>query len=103
MSVLVEFSMTPIGQGESVSEFVARSLEIIDKIGVPYRLGPMGTCLEGEWDEVFGVIRACYDRMRRDCQRISCTIKVDAREGRDGRLQAKVQRVQELVGRKLDE
>jgi len=103
MSVLVEFSMTPVGQGESVSEYVARSLEIIDKSSVPYRLGPMGTCLEGEWDEVFGVIRACYDRMRRDCQRISCTIKVDAREGRDGRLQAKVQRVQELVGRKLDE
>jgi uncharacterized protein (TIGR00106 family) len=103
MSVLVEFSMTPIGKGESVSEYVARSLEIIDKSGVPYRLGPMGTCLEGEWDAVFGVIRDCYQLMRQDCPRISCTIKVDAREGRDGRLRAKVARVQQLVGRKLDE
>lgn len=103
MSVLVEFSMSPLGQGESVSEHVARSLDIIDQSGVPYRLGPMGTCLEGEWDEVFGVIRACYERMRRDCRRISCSIKVDAREGREGRLDAKVQRVQELVGRKLAE
>ena len=29
--VLLEFSMTPLGKGESVSEYVSRSLDIIDR------------------------------------------------------------------------
>ena len=102
MSVLVEFSMTPIGRGESVSQYVARSLEIIQQSGVSHQLGPMGTCLEGEWDEVFDVIRRCYERMRADCPRISCAIKVDARQGRGGRIRAKVQRVESLVAREKE-
>lgn len=60
MSVLLEFSMTPIDQGESVSTFVARSLELIEKSRVEYRLGPMGTCLEGDWDEVMAVVRQYF-------------------------------------------
>ena len=52
MSVVLEFSMTPLGKGESVSKYVARSLDIIDRSKIPYCLGPMGTCLEGEWDAV---------------------------------------------------
>ena len=64
--VLLEFSMSPLGKGESVSKFVSRSLDIIDKSGVPYRLNPMGTVLEGEWDEVFAVVRQCYERMKKD-------------------------------------
>src|SRR5947199_354099 len=65
--VLLEFSMSPLGKGESVGRYVARSLEIVDASGVDYRLNPMGTVLEGEWDEVFGVVRQCYERLRRDC------------------------------------
>lgn len=101
MSVLVEFSMSPLGEGESVSEAVSGSLDVIDRSGVSYQLGPMGTCLEGEWDQVFDVIRSCYETMRASCRRITCTIKVDAREGHDGRLRDKVERVQTLVGRPL--
>jgi uncharacterized protein (TIGR00106 family) len=101
MSVLVEFSMSPLDKGESVGDYVARSLDIIDTSGMPYRLGPMGTCLEGDWDEVFGVVQACYEQMRKDCRRITATIKLDAREGREGRLIAKVERVERAVGRDL--
>ncbi|MEE8259552.1 MAG: thiamine-binding protein, partial [Nitrospinaceae bacterium] len=45
--ILLEFSMSPMDKGESVSPYVSRSLDIISNSGVPYRLGPMGTCLEG--------------------------------------------------------
>ena len=92
--VLLEFSMSPLGKGESVSEYVARSLDIIDKSGVPYRLNPMGTVLEGEWDEVFGVVRKCFEQMKTDCNRISCSIKVDYRKGHSGRLESKVASVE---------
>jgi len=102
MSVLAEFSMSPMDKGESVSNYVARSLEIIASSGLPYRLGPMGTCLEGDWDAVMGVIKQCYDRMAQDCRRISVSIKMDIRQGHEGRLTAKIAKVESLVGRKLD-
>jgi len=38
--VLLEFAMSPLTKGESVSAFVARSLDIIDKSGLPYQLTP---------------------------------------------------------------
>jgi uncharacterized protein (TIGR00106 family) len=102
MSVLAEFSMTPLDQGESVSKYVARSLEIVADSGVPYKLGPMGTCLEGEWDDVLSVITNCYRRMSADCNRISVSIKIDARAGHEGRLTGKIKKVQDTLGRELN-
>jgi uncharacterized protein (TIGR00106 family) len=92
--VLLEFSMSPLGRGESVGKYVSRSLDIIDRSGVAYRLNPMGTVLEGEWNDVFGVVR-------KDCNRISCTIKVDYRKGRKGRLESKVASVEKRLKRKI--
>jgi uncharacterized protein (TIGR00106 family) len=100
--LLAEFSMTPLDKGESVSAYVSRSIDIVDKSGLPYKLGPMGTCVEGEWDQVFGVIRACFDRMREDCNRISIAIKVDYRKGKSGRLESKIAAVEAKLGRKVN-
>jgi uncharacterized protein (TIGR00106 family) len=99
--VLLEFSMSPLGKGESVGKYVSRSLDIIDKSGVDYRLNPMGTVLEGEWDDVMDVVRQCYERMRKDCNRVSCTIKIDYRKGHTGRLSGKTASVEKRLKRKL--
>jgi uncharacterized protein (TIGR00106 family) len=99
--VLLEFSMSPLGKGESVGKYVARSLDIIDKSGVNYRLNPMGTVLEGEWDDVMRVVTRCFQRMKRDCRRISCSIKVDYRKGHSGRLSSKVASVERRLKRKV--
>lgn len=99
--VLLEFSMSPLGKGESVGKYVARSLDIVDRSGVAYRLNPMGTVLEGEWDEVMAVVKQCYVRMRKDCNRISCSIKIDYRKGKQGRLEGKVASVESRLKRKL--
>lgn len=101
MSVLLEFSMSPLGKDESVGDYVARSLDIIDRSGLPYRLNPMGTVIEGEWDEVFAVVRECFEMMKTDCPRISTSIKVDYREGRTGRIEAKVESLEKRLGREL--
>ncbi len=100
-SVLLEFSMYPLDKSESLSQYVSRSLDIIDKSGLDYRLNPMGTVIEGSWDEVFEVVRRCYERMSQDCDRISCSIKVDYRKGHEGRLDSKIKTVEEGVGREL--
>jgi uncharacterized protein (TIGR00106 family) len=100
--ILLEFSMSPLGKGESVGAYVARSLEIVEKSGLDYRLHAMGTILEGEWDEAMAVVKRCYEAMRTDCPRISCSIKIDAREGASGRLASKVQSVEKRLGHKLE-
>ena len=99
--VLLEFAMAPAGQGDSYSGAVARILDVIDKSGVPYQLTPMGTILEGEWDDVMGVVTACFRTLEADFQRVGATIKIDWRAAPGGRLKSKVARVEEKLGRKL--
>ena len=99
--VLLEFSMTPISRGESVSAYVARSLDIVDRSGLPYQLTPMGTILEGEWAEVMAVVTACFEAMSADCARVGTQIRIDYRAGKGGRLKAKVEAVERTLGRKL--
>jgi uncharacterized protein (TIGR00106 family) len=101
MATLLEFSLTPLGVGESVGEYVARSLEIIDASGLPYRLNPMGTVIEGEWHEVMAVVQRCYERMSQDCNRITCAIKIDWRRGATGCLDSKIASIEQKLGRKL--
>jgi uncharacterized protein (TIGR00106 family) len=99
--LLIELSMSPMDKGVSVSRWVARSLEIIDRSGLDYRLGPMGTCIEGEWDEVMALVKRCWKAMGKDCMRITFSIKGDWRGGRRGRLESKVAAVVKKVGRRL--
>lgn len=101
MAMLLEFSMAPLGKGESVGEYVAESLEIIDASGLPYRLNSMGTVLEGEFDEVMNVVRRCLDQMSSRCDRVTCTIKFDWRRDATGRLDSKIESVEKRLGRSL--
>ncbi|MDH5561074.1 MAG: MTH1187 family thiamine-binding protein [Deltaproteobacteria bacterium] len=102
MSVLLEFSMTPLDKGESVSKYVSRSLDIIDQSGLPFSLNPMGTVIEGQWEEVMKVVKDCYDKMNSDCSRISCMIKIDARKGKDGRIKSKIQKIETILNKDLN-
>ena len=99
--LLAEFSIWPMDKGESVGAYVARCLDIVDRSGLPYKLGPLGTCVEGEWDQVMAVISQCQQALAKDCNRISCTVKMDWRKGQVGRLDGKVRSVEEKLGRKL--
>ena len=99
--MLVEFSIFPISSGVSLSKYVARSIEIIQKSGLPYKMNPMGTVIEGEYDEVMDLVRKCHMRMRRDNDRVVTIIKIDDRKGRKGRLDGKITSVQNKVGFKI--
>lgn len=99
--LLAEFSISPLDKGESVGLYVARAVDIVDRSGLPYKLGPLGTCVEGEWAEVMAVIQQCYEELSKDCNRVVCTIKCDWRKGKSGRLTSKTESVQAKVGRRL--
>lgn len=99
--LLAEFSIWPMDKGVSVSPYVARAIDIIDRSGLPYKLGPLGTCIEGEWADVMAVIQKCYEALATDCDRISCTVKMDWRRGATGRIEGKVKSVVEKLGRSV--
>ena len=99
--VLLDFSITPLGQGASVSPYVARCLKIIGDSGLDYRLHAMGTIVEGDLAEVLDVLRCCVESLATDCDRVTCTAKLDYRQGPVGRLTTKVQSVEKLLGHKL--
>ena len=99
--VLLEFSIFPLGKGESLSPFVARSLDIVDRSGLDYRCHAMGTVLEGDFDQVMAVVKECFEAMAEDCHRIECSIKLDYRKGHRGRLEAKVASVERKLGRSV--
>jgi uncharacterized protein (TIGR00106 family) len=67
--------------GESVSAYVAEAFKSINESGLPYEHHAMGTNIEGNWDEVMAVIKACRDRMLEKANRISISIKIDDRKG----------------------
>ncbi|HAF71392.1 TPA: hypothetical protein DCL37_08680 [Candidatus Acetothermia bacterium] len=97
--MVCEFSVVPLGTGESISEQVAKCLKLVRESGLPHQLTPMGTILEGEWDEVFQLIKRCRDELRKGFRRVLITIRVDDREAPPGRLQAKVRSVEEKLVR----
>ncbi len=99
--VLLEFSIAPLEKGDSVSQYVARSLEIIAASGLDYRLHAMGTIVEGELDQVLEVLHDCMQAMSRDCERITCTAKMDYRRGYSGRLESKVTSVEAKLNQDL--
>ncbi|QOV88946.1 MTH1187 family thiamine-binding protein [Humisphaera borealis] len=99
--LLAEISMWPMDKGQSVSPYVARVLDIIDRSGLPYRLGPLGTSIEGEWDEVMAVVKQCFDALAADSERVAITMKCDWRKGRSGSLEGKIASVEQQLGRKL--
>jgi uncharacterized protein (TIGR00106 family) len=100
-TILLEFSMSPLTKGDSVGKYVARSLEIIEKSGLDYRLNPMGTVIEGDWDDALGVVKDCLTKMAEDCDRVSAIVKIDYRKGYKGRLESKIASVEKHLGKKL--
>ncbi|NPV04517.1 MAG: MTH1187 family thiamine-binding protein [Syntrophaceae bacterium] len=99
--MLVQFSIVPLGRGESISEHVARVLDLVDGSGLPYRLTPMGTIVEGEWDEVMALIGACHREALRGAPRALTTIIIDDRPGKADRITEKIRSVEKRLGREL--
>ena len=67
MSTIIELSIFPTDKGESVSEYVARVVGIIERSGLAYQVNPMGTCIEGEWPEAWKVVDRCFTVLQQDC------------------------------------
>ena len=97
MSLLVDFSMFPLDKGESVSPYVARLVKVIRESGLPHKLGPMGTSIEGEFHQVLAVVTRCFEELSKDCDRVYFAIKGDYRKKDEDRITAKVESVEKKL------
>ena len=91
MSVLVAFSVTPLGVGESVGEIVAEAVRVVRESGLPNKTGAMFTEIEGDtWEQVMTVVRQAVEA-------------VAARHDDDGGLLVDAQPRHRLIGRSRDD
>lgn len=95
--VLMEFSVIPIGQGASVSPYIARCLKIVQASGLDYELHAMGTIVEGELDQLLDLMKRCFEELQTDCDRINCTAKFDYQRGVSGQIRGNVRSVEEKL------
>jgi uncharacterized protein (TIGR00106 family) len=100
--MMIEFSVVPLGKGASVSSVIARVLKIVMDSGVRYKANPMGTVVEGEWEQLLVVIKQCHDEAMKDAERVVTSIKIDDYKGRGERLETKLESVEQKLGRKLN-
>ena len=97
--MLAEFSIIPVGIGNSIGDQVAEVLKIVDESGLSYKINPMGTVVEGEWDDLLDLLTKSYRTLERVSDRISLQVKFDCRKGVNGALEGKVRSVEAKAGR----
>jgi uncharacterized protein (TIGR00106 family) len=99
--MLAEFSTFPVGEGVSLSPYVARSMKIIEESGLTFRVNPMGTVVEGDFDDVWALMGRVHKAMTEHADRVLTTIRIDDRKGASGCIERKVASVEEKVGHDL--
>jgi len=97
--MIVAFSVAPSGGASanddgSVHDAVAAAVRVVRESGLPNRTSSMFTEVEGEWDEVFDVVRRATEAVLPFGTRVSLVLKADIRPGRTGELDGKIQRLE---------
>ena len=99
--MLAEFSIVPLGAGSSIGEHVAEVLRIVDASGLPYKMNPMGTVVEGDWENIMKLIRKCHKTVMKNQERVVTTITIDDRKGTMSRIDQKIASVERRIGKSL--
>lgn len=101
--MLVAFSVAPSGTGRadgSVHDAVAAAVQVVRDSGLPHRTTSMFTEVEGEWDEVFGVVKRATDAVLPFGSRVSLVLKADIRPGYSEELDGKIERLEAAIDRR---
>ena len=99
--MLVAFSVAPSGGDHpdaSVHDAVAAAVRIVRESGLPNHTDSMFTTIEGEWDEVFDVVKQATLAVAAFGPRVSLVLKADYRPGYTGELTGKVERLERALG-----
>ncbi|MFG2660621.1 MTH1187 family thiamine-binding protein [Streptomyces sp. NPDC048425] len=93
--MIVAFSVSPLGVGEDVGEYVADAVRVVRESGLPNRTDAMFTTIEGEsWDEVMDVVKRAVAAVEARAPRVSLVLKADIRPGVTDGMASKVATVE---------
>ncbi len=98
--MLVAFSVAPSGGSApdaSVHDAVAAAVRIVRESGLPNRTDSMFTTIEGEWDEVFDVVKRATEAVGAFGSRVSLVLKADIRPGYTGETSGKLDRLEQAL------
>lgn len=96
MKIMADFCLIPVGAGVSLSSHIAACVDIIQTRGLTYQLNAYGTCVEGDWDEVFAAFKQCFETVHTmGAPRVHATLKIGSRNDREQSMNDKVQSVME--------
>ena len=99
--MIAEISVTPIGQGISLSKYIAKVTEIVEQSGLEYKLNNMNTEVCGEWGEVMDVVEKCHYAVLKEAGRVITHIILDERSDKKYRLGDKIRAVERNLGREV--
>ncbi len=90
------------GDDASVHDAVAAAVRIVRESGLPNRTDAMFTTIEGEWDEVFEVIRRATEAVGAFGSRVSLVLKADIRSGHRSEITGKLERLEAALAESTD-
>jgi uncharacterized protein (TIGR00106 family) len=98
MNVIVDLCIVPLGVGVGLSSYVAACQRVLSESKLSYQLHANGTNIEGEWDEVFAVVKKCHVRVHEiGAPRIFTTIKLGTRIDKTQHMQDKIDSVEQKL------
>jgi uncharacterized protein (TIGR00106 family) len=66
--------------------------------GLDYRLGPLSTAVEGNWDQVLGAVRRCHEAVAQVHDRVVTSILIDDRKTQSHYLREMITSVEQQLG-----
>ncbi len=99
-NVICDLVVVTYDIGPSLSPFVAKVCKVIEEDSkVEHMLTPMGSIIEGDYDDVMALVDRVFKTVAPDYERVGITVKMDYRKSKKNRMQGKVASVSEKMGK----
>lgn len=92
--MIVQFSVNPM-DSEHISEDISKITAYLDKMGLDYDVGPIGTSIQGDWDTIMPIIQKCHQMIIRDHARVLTTITIDDHKYKEHSIETSIASVSE--------
>ena len=99
--MLVELTINTLRRGTHLSKDLVEILNIVDTSNLPYSLTPFGTCIEGDWDQVMGLVKQCHALAKSSSHHVMTSIQIEDEDRAVNKLEENVAAVERLAGHKL--
>lgn len=93
-----DLTILPVGGSAHLGTLLADVLKEIRRQGVIYQLTGTTTCLEGTWEQITAVARACHDIGRKHCPHVVTMLRIEDDIEGSNDLRAAVAAVETIAG-----